>query len=149
MSEFDVASYNVIDILIDSGIENMNFSDMGYYLRANNNPNSIKDGALKKYGENHTKVATLMDLTHIGKRGISSYIRPTELGRVFYDLNKVEKENIACKLLLRIPILSNALTIGYKTIDEDIKVLSKTTQKRRRSNISTMLKLIEKGREKF
>ena len=149
MSEFDDAAYNVINILIDSQIENMNFSDMGYYLRANNNPNSIKDGALKKYGENHTKVATLMDLTHIGKRGISSYIRPTELGKVFYDLNKVEKENIACKLLLRIPILSNALTIDYKTIDEDIKVLSKTTQKRRRSNISTMLKLIEKGKEKF
>lgn len=149
MSEFDDAAYNVIDILIDSQIEKMNYLDMGYYLRADYNPNSMSNLALKKYGENHTKVAALMDLTHIGKQGISSYIRPTELGRVFYELNKEEKENIACKLLLRIPIISNALTMDYSTIDEDIKVLSKTTQKRRRSNISTMLKLIEEGKEKF
>lgn len=149
MSEFDDAAYNVIDILIDSQIEKMSYSDMGYYLRAGHNPNSMSDLALKKYGENHTKVATLMDLTHVGKQGISSYIRPTELGKVFYNLDKDEKENIACKLLLRIPIISNALTIDYSTIDEDIKVLSTTTQKRRRSNISTMLKLIEEGKEKF
>ena len=64
-------------------------------------------------------------------------------------IQKRERENIACKLLLRIPILSNAITIGYSTIEEDIKVLSISTQKRRRSNVSTMLKLIEEGKEKF
>lgn len=149
MSEFTDAAYNVIDILLDSQIEKMNFLDMGYYLRTNYNPNSMSKLALKKYGENHTKIATLMDLTHIGKQGISSYIRPTELGKVFYDLDKSERENIACKLLLRIPILSNAMTIDYSTIEDDIKVLSVSTQKRRRSNVSTMLKLIEEGKEKF
>lgn len=149
MSEFDDAAYNVIDILLDSQIEKMKFSDMGYYLRADHNPNSMNDVALKKYGENHTKVAALMDLTHIAKQGVSSYIRPTELGKVYYDLNQDEKENLACKLLLRIPIVSNAITDNYNNLDRDLQVLSITTQKRRRSNVLTMLKLIEEGKEKF
>lgn len=150
-SDINDSYYRVLKVLIETNESDMNFSDMGYYLRIDENANRSKDGALKKYGENHSKLAALMDLVLINKSGHSSYINPSELGRVFYNLDDNEKENIICKQMLRIPIIRNAVFSKDQSlsIDKDIEVLSKTTQKRRRSNVITMLKLINEGRMKY
>lgn len=143
ISELDRGVYDVIDVIMKSTNEKMSYVDMGIKLKSIGINKSMNELALRKYGENNAKIATLMDLTHIGKQGISAYIGLTELGKLFYRLNKEEKEDIAVKLLLRIPIISNALINGANIVDTDIKVLPSSIQKRTKSNIKMILNLIE------
>ena len=101
--------------------------------------------ALKKYGENHSKLAALLDLTIINKSGHNSYINISDLGKQFYKLNDEEKYDVLIKLLLRVPIIRNCVlsNFDYNTIANDIKILSKTTQKRRKTNIIEMVNMVK------
>lgn len=151
ISDIDIAIYDVIKILMDSKLERIDFKDMGFYLSDESKSKTKTELALQKYGENHSKVATLMDLTCIIKSGIKSYIYPSELGKIFYELEDVEKENLIPKLLLRIPIVKNQVIDidGIDTITRDLEVLSNTTKKRRRSDVKNMLKLIHNNSTKL
>lgn len=143
-SKIDDAFYKVAKILIDSGVEYMDFNTLGYYLEKNDDVDKKKPGALKKYGENHAKLAALMDLIYIGKEGIKSEVRVTELGRVIYTLGKVEQDDLLYKLCLRIPIIQNKFieTTEIDTIERDFLILSEKTQKRRGSNVHNMVRSI-------
>lgn len=143
INELDSGVYDVIDIILKSEEEKLSYVDLGIKLKSIEKNNSMNDLAIRKYGENNAKIATLMDLAHIGKQGVSAYVRVTELGKLFYKLDKDDKECIAIKLLLRIPIISNALINDFNIDDQDIKVLSSSIQKRIKSNVESMLKLIE------
>ncbi len=134
-----------VQILIESEEENMRFNTLGYYLNQNDDPNRKNDLALKKYGENHSKLAALLDLTIINKSGHNSYINISDLGKQFYKLNDEEKYDVLIKLLLRVPIIRNCVlsNFDYNTIANDIKILSKTTQKRRKTNIIEMVNMVK------
>ncbi|WP_175412939.1 hypothetical protein [Clostridium sp. AWRP] len=143
-SNIEDAFYSLVNILMQFKKETIGFENIGYYLERKDRPDKKSDSALKKYGENHTKLACLLDLVHITKNGIRSDIRITKMGELYSKLSRKEQEDIAIKLCLRIPIVQNRFVEDKKidTIDRDFKILSKKTQKRRRSNVLNMVKLI-------
>lgn len=148
-SNLEDAFYNVTDILKLFKGKEVTFEEIGYYLEKVHDTQKKNKAALKKYGENHVKLACLMDLVHISKNGIKSGIRITSLGEEYAKLSSNEQEDIALKLTLRIPIIQNVFVEGknINTLQRDLKILSEKTQKRRRSNVLNMVKsIIEKSK---
>lgn len=146
-SSLEEAEYEVNGILVESG-EEMSFEDVGYYLGRIHSEEEANVTAQKKYGENHTKLAALMDLAVIGKNGNRAAVYASVLGKQFYQLEKREQENLARRLLLRIPIIQNAfIKESVAQIDIDMNILSPTTGKRRRSNVINVLKSIIQDNE--
>lgn len=141
-SSLEDAVYGVNKVLIDSGEEQI-FDDLGYYLEKKRDPNTIKSAALKKYGENHAKLATLIDLAVIGKTGVKSKITISVLGKEVYKLEEDKQKELVKRLCLRIPIVQNVFKTGdINQVDRDLEVLSVTTKKRRRSNVINVIRSI-------
>lgn len=134
--------YEVNKILVQSDMK-MTFEELGFYLARQHN--DLKEGlvAQKKYGENHAKLATLLDLACITKNGNKAHIFSSVLGSNFYHLSETEKKELIKRLCLRIPIIQSVFKAGsVKQIDEEIKILSASTQNRRRSNVINVLRSI-------
>lgn len=143
-SEVKDAYIKVPNVLIMNKDKKMTFEELGYYLEMQDNPDEKSKIALKKYGENHVKLACLLDLAHISKNGIKSEILITKMGELFSKIKNDEKHLLYAKLCLRIPILQNRVieSTEIDTIKRDIEILSKETQKRRGSNVLNMLRSI-------
>lgn len=143
-SNIEDAFYNVVNILIKFKEEKITFEEVGYYLEKDDNPDDKSRIALKKYGENHAKLACLLDFVHICKNGIRSEVMITKLGKLYSRLSREEQEDIAIKLSLRIPIIQNRFIEDNQidTIGRDLKILSEKTQKRRGSNVLNMVRSI-------
>lgn len=135
-SNISLAVLNVPNRLSDVGIP-VNFEDLGYYISLDN-PN-IKQNkvAQKKYGENHAKLATLLDLAYINTGKSSHFVEISQFGKYVVTLSNEDRMKLAEKLRLRIPIIQRVLMSGEvkEQIDQDISILSPSTQKRRRSNV--------------
>ena len=69
--------YNVLRILIESGLSGLTYEQVGEYLCSIN----TKPEAMRKYGETHYKFASQLGLT---KRGYP--LSPTEIGIAFFHL---------------------------------------------------------------
>lgn len=143
-SKLEDTYIHVPNILKQFKNRNVSFEDIGYYLEKEDNPDAKTKIALKKYGENHTKLACLLDLAHISKNGIKSDIYITALGEYFINLSNREKRELVAKLSLRIPIIQNRFieSKDIDTINRDFEILSEKTQKRRGSSVLKMIKLI-------
>lgn len=143
-SKLKDAFYKVPNILNHFKGKQITFGELGYYLEKEDNADSKTELALKKYGENHTKLACLLDLAHISKNGLKSEIHTTKLGEMFDKLEDAKKRELALKLCLRIPIIQNRFIDNQEldTVSRDLEVLSKKTQKRRGSNVIKVIKLI-------
>lgn len=125
------------------------FEDIGYYLYEEDVRDQKSKFAKQKYGENHAKLACLLDLVQIGKKGIRSVVRINKFGEMFNEDNQINKEEMFAKLSLRVPIIQNRV-LGNDNMDnifEGMEVLSKKTSERRRSNVETMVKLVTKYSE--
>ena len=134
--------YEVNKILVESE-KLMTFEEMGYYLGTGHT--NMNDGqvAQKKYGENHAKLATLLDLACISKNGNQSHIYSSLLGYKFYQLSNTEKKELIKRLCLRIPIVQSVFKArSVNQINEEIKILSASTQNRRRSNVISVIRSI-------
>jgi hypothetical protein len=143
-SKVEDAFYEVSSILVHYKNKKISFEELGYHLQKDDNPDSKTKIALKKYGENHTKLACLLDLAHISKNGIKSEIYITKFGELFNKLSVNMKKEMVAKLCLRIPIIQNRFIENREvdTISRDLEILSKETQKRRGSNVLNMIKSI-------
>ena len=98
--------------------------------------------AYKKYGENRSKLAALLDLVVIDKKGgRNCYIHLSSLGEQVYLLENKDREDIICKLFLRIPIIQKSVIndCDFGLIEKELSVLSKKTQDRRRSDVTNIL----------
>lgn len=145
-SNFDDSIYNILESLY-SCEEGVSFDDLGYYLNRDRKEYKENAVALKKYGENHAKLTTQLGLATLYTRpGEKSIVKITALGKVYYNLPKDERERIVAKLCLRIPIVRDQILASndVNIIDEELKILADKTQKRRRSNVKTMVKYIHK-----
>ena len=121
----------------------LTYEEIGSVLEENKSGDEANLIALKKYGENHSKLATLIDLAVIGKKGNRSKVEVSILGQVFYTLDSTMQNLLVKRLLLRIPIVQNAFKEGdIKQIDRDLDILSITTKKRRRSNVINVIRSI-------
>lgn len=120
--------------------QDINFLKLGCNLRKGEN---MKDNAYKKYGENRSKLAALLDLVVISnKGGRNSFMHLSSLGEKVYLLNNKEREDIISKLFLRIPIIQKSVIndCDFGCIEEDLKVLSTETQKRREGDITLIIR---------
>ena len=117
----------------------VSYLEMGKLLGSN----PRKEGADLKYGENHAKTAALFGFTSV----INGKINLTSFGRLFLKLNKYQQEALIPALSLKIPIIYNFFCTGEseETLLKDISILSETTQKRRLSNIRTLISAVKEG----
>lgn len=142
-SNYEDAAFNVIKNLIESGEKGMSFEDVGYYL-GKSKENEV---ALRKYGENHSKLACLLDLTVVSTVGHSYIISPSVLGYSYYKLTREEKQKLSARLLLKIPIVQKLLLTAYyrkTSISDFLDVLSGQTRIRRKPNIVAIMETIKK-----
>lgn len=137
------ALFGVVKILRSTS-EPMSFEDIGYYLTREDPTSKQNEVANKKYGENHAKMAALLDLVLIDKANVRAHITLSEFGTYYALLSHEKQEDISYKLCLRIPIAQNYFLSDHPqdTLEEDLKILSNATQKRRRSNVANVVKWI-------
>lgn len=122
--------------------ELVSFDAMGMYL----SPDDRKVvSAHRKYGENHGKTASLLDLAYIEKNARKTGFKETPFDEPFDALSSEDKYRMIARLALRIPIVRQMLVNARDhdvTMGDYLETLSTSTQKRRRSNISKLLDLI-------
>lgn len=143
----DDALFGVVKILRMANTA-LSFEEIGYYLTRGKPAFKQNPVANKKYGENHAKLAALLDLVLIDKSDVRAHIRLSEFGKYFSNLPETEQDELIYKLCLRIPIVQNCLIEGQwgETLERDLRILSEETQKRRRSNVENVVELVsERG----
>lgn len=136
-SNFDEVD-NVIRILADSGIENLDWKIIGYFLDGKGKT----EGAKQKYGENHYKLSM-----QLGLASISNNYKISVLGEAYRRLpDDRSKKELKSKLILRVPIIQEALirasNESVNITEEMSRYLSPSTVKRRKSNIRKLLNIM-------
>jgi hypothetical protein len=140
-SDINDAFFSVPEVLYRSGAT-MSFDEIGVYLDNGKDKNEV---AQRKYGENHSKLATLLDLAVITSYSNAYKVNLSVLGAAFCRRTKDEQKTIAIRLILRIPIVQKML---FEALDSEIDISSKLdslsiqTQKRRHPNVITLIQLI-------
>lgn len=120
----------------------MSFEELGTYLDNGKEKNEI---AQRKYGENHSKLAALLDLAIITASNNSYKVNVSVFGRAYNKRTDNEKRKLAARLLFRVPIVQKMLTQSLSSeisIDENLSCLSSQTRKRRKPNIASIIELI-------
>ena len=132
-SSLEDSVFRVPYLVKDCGIENLTFTQLGFMLRTK----PRKDGADTKYGENQSKTAAQMGLCSINK----ARIYPSYIGVAFCNLDKESQMNLLPKLVLFVPFIFNIFATNAKCeeIITSVSFLSQSTQKRRLSNIWSLI----------
>lgn len=142
-SNFDDGTIKLLKILRQSGDFGPIFDEVGRFLTGNGK----KTGAYKKYGENHSKLAELLDLVYIDKSERSRQVYLSCLGREIEMMCEKEVMSVFAKLAIRIPIVIEIIksaTYGKVSVDQILsKYLAETTVIRRRTNVKYIVNLIE------
>lgn len=141
-SNFDNSSINLINIL--SNIETpLKFNDIGLLLTEG----SKKDAAYKKYGENQSKTAELLELVSISSK-VPKIVSLTSLGENLLLTEKSTFEKIIFFQILKCNLIKHLISL-CKTYDEVnvkkicLNVLSEKTYVRRRSNIKFLVNILK------
>lgn len=132
-SSLEDCVYKVPLLVKDCGIDELSYTQLGFMLRTK----PRKEGADMKYGENQSKTAAQMGLCSIKNARIySSY-----LGVAFCSLDKETQMKLLPKLILFIPYIFNQYVTNakYQDIIDSVSFLSHSTQKRRLSNIWSLI----------
>lgn len=137
-SSLDDCAYKVPFLVKDCGLDDLTYTQLGFMLRTK----PRKEGADMKYGENHAKTAAQMGLCSIK----NARIYPSYLGVAYCNLDKEIQIKLLPKLILFIPYIYNQY--ASKSSCEDIKAsisfLSLSTQKRRLTNIWSLINQVNK-----
>lgn len=147
-SQINDASFKLVDILTDSGDFGVSFNQLGFYLTK---PGK-KQGAYKKYGENHAKFAELLDLVLITKKSPRK-IYLTELGKLFYSLDSQSKNKVLVFQMLKLNIVRDIINHcssddSFSILDYLMQYVSESTAKRRLSNINVIFKFLNHNKIK-
>ncbi|MHB8983992.1 MAG: hypothetical protein ACYC4E_01395 [Carboxydocellales bacterium] len=129
------------NILSLSG-QSMSYDELGTYLDNGKEKNEV---AQRKYGENHSKLAALLDLVVITVNSNSYKAAISVFGTAFYKRTDDEKRKLAARLLLRVPIVQKMLIDGLSTetdIEDELSCLADQTKKRRKPNIASIIEFI-------
>ena len=143
-SDFDDATTNLCSIIKCDSNKGLNYLETGKLLLGNKIQR--KDGAYRKYGENHIKMATSIGLAF--KFNDIYYLSP--LGCVFDELDTETRDKLLLRLLLRNKLVSQLLSEALrKSFDMEAYLydLSKSTYIRRRTNIKYVISIINRSTE--
>ena len=135
-SDLAAAMYYV-PLVLNNAPSPMTYEELGKKL-LQGEKNSV---ANKKYGENHSKMAALLDLAVISKDSSSATVSISVLGKVFCSLAEPEKDDLLTKLCYRIPIIQNAILSkdSQASLQQDMLCLANSTRSRRLSNVKDLL----------
>lgn len=109
-----------------------------------------KDGACKKYGENHAKVAQEVSMVQLERKG-AFIVSNTAFGNFSVSLSEDNRTELVKRLMLRnefiqkIIYLAKQGLVNYKEVAGEI--LKETTANRRKSNVREVMNLILKDNE--
>jgi hypothetical protein len=120
----------------------MSFSEIGTYLDNGWKKNEV---AQRKYGENHSKLAALLDLVKITELGTTSIVTLSLFGTAYNKRNDSEKKKLATLLLFRVPIIQKILKdalLSEVDIEDELSCLAEKTKIRRKPNIVTLLQFL-------
>lgn len=142
-SKLEDGTHKVVEILCKSGIKDMTFNQIGMYL----NGFERNDTAKKKYGENHSKFATLLDLAIITKQRNKQQINLSVLANSFKDLSIKEQKILVSRLIWRIPIIQYLILDALENkinVFDYMHGLAKNTKIRRKPNVMSLVKYVIK-----
>ena len=101
-------------------------------------------GANKKFGENHGKTASMLDIATVELSNNAGFAK-TLFSDMFIDLSEQERRSMAAKLSLRVPIIRNIMASAMEQethISDFMTALSESTIKRRLPNVEALIGLI-------
>lgn len=124
---------NVLSAIIGTDADFPGYLELGQtFSKAEKGP------ALRKYGENHYKLAALLGLVTR-----TFPMKVTELGRQYYKLGEDDRKILRAKLVLRIPIVQQLLLLArdeYVNVDSVFaKYLAPSTVNRRTSSTRNLI----------
>ena len=122
--------------------EFLTYKDLGIYLYPDDRKS---DGANQKYGENHGKLAALMDIASVESQDGKAGCDKAPFTRLFHSLNEDAKREMMAKLAFRIPVIRNVLFDAQErtvAVSDYLQMLSESTIKRRLPNIMTLFQLL-------
>jgi hypothetical protein len=123
------------DILSRSG-QSMSYDELGTYLDNGKEKNEV---AQRKYGENHSKLATLLDLAVITTESNSYKVSVSIFSTAYNNRTCEEKKKLAARLFLRVPIVRKMLIDALSTeinIEDELSCLADQT------NIASIIEFI-------
>lgn len=138
-SDFNAGVYRVPELL-EFETEGMSFEKLGYQL-----VKSSTEGAGIKYGENHAKLASTMELVEIAKR--PSNVMSTVLGQYLVKFAPDEKRELLRRLAIRQYMAQKMIhdsAEGILNYRDSVGCLSMTTAVRRKNNVRAYLEFILK-----
>lgn len=140
-SDFKDAYFTVPYILKNCGINDVDYSKMGYMMR-DEKRNDVAD---KKYGENHMKTSAQLGLCQFKKCRANT----NTLGNLFVKLSESERKKILPKLCLYIPYIQNYFMEGAndEVREKILSILSLTTRNRRRPNVNMIIQTVNNALE--
>ncbi|MCK5645006.1 MAG: hypothetical protein KAJ19_29670, partial [Gammaproteobacteria bacterium] len=142
-SQMSDAIHKVVTILHQSGKEDMTFDDIGYFLSGKDKSKI----AQRKYGENHSKFAALLDLTSVSAPNNVNHIALSVLGHAYCDLTIEKQDALVARLAFRIPIIQHMFINALDKeviVSEYMHVLSEQTKKRRKPNVMDLISFLKK-----
>lgn len=146
ISSFEGSTLTILDILFAAG-KPLGYVNLGYHLFGREPGRNIV--ARRKYGENASKFAALLDLVAIGhdlaasKPSRQVAVTLTEIGRAVQRA-KGDRMEIVVRLFLRVALFRDVVCVdgegNLKRFDEVLSRFSQATRHRRASAFSWMIK---------
>lgn len=143
-SNVEDGTYRLCNILKSIKDPGVNYLQAGKLLLSDGKERLI--AAYRKYGENHTKTAASLGLLH----ELDKIYFLTCLGKTLDLLSEEERTKLMTRLVLRNTLVIKILQTAKKrrfALRNLLCFLSDSTYKRRKSNIGTILKKLEKSDE--
>lgn len=137
-SSLDNCLYKTPEIL-EFYEKGLGLSELGHCLNGEKS-----EGAMIKYGENHSQTAECFSLVNIIRRGTHT-VMISALGSYMNRFPREERQEIFCRMILRELIIQiiirNVLDKKYLEYNELVGCLAQTTRYRRRTGIMQLTKI--------
>lgn len=140
ISNYDYSTRGICSVMKNMGDPGLTYNELGAALSTDGD--NKKEGALKKFGENHVKGAAFHGLTH------ASYTKwfLTCIGYIFPELDEEMRQYLSARTLLRNPFFH---IIVSEAVEHDVNIikymreLSSSTQNRRSSSCMQFFNIIK------
>ena len=143
-----IPQFSDIDDALESGLNMLSKGPCTFYEFGDALPNCSTNSydAKQKYGENHAKYLTLLDLAWIDKQSKPNKVNISPVGQIVQNFDVKTRKIIAAKLSLRIPIIQELICSKDITsvINEKMSPLLRESTLQRRE--SSLMRVLEKLR---
>lgn len=139
--QFSNMNHSIIEVpkLLKFDTKQLTFNELGEKL-----VHAKKEGANKKYGENHSKLAEELMLVTFSKKG-STIIENTSFGNFSISISNEDRLELIKRIFIRNnfakEVIREAKNNEVNYMDLAMKVLSESTAIRRKSNVKQLLML--------